>query len=328
MNRKKIIVAAVIVALLATLAYGWHYYRQQNDASLTLYGNVDIRTVNLGFRVAGRLASLAVDEGDDIHPGQTLGKLDDGPYLNALKQAQANVQSAQAQLALLKAGYREEEIAQVRSEVAQRQAAFDYADNFLKRQQGLWASKAVSANELENARTARNQAQANLQAAKDKLAQFLSGNRPQEIAQAEANLAQTEAELAQAQLNLQDTILLAPSAGTVLTRAVEPGTILSASNTVFTVSLTDPVWVRAYVSERHLGQAIPGSEVEVFTDGHPDKPYHGKIGFVSPTAEFTPKTVETPDLRTDLVYRLRIIITDADESLRQGMPVTVRFPQR
>lgn len=102
MNRKKIIVAAVIVALLATLAYGWHYYRQQNDASLTLYGNVDIRTVNLGFRVAGRLASLAVDEGDDIHPGQTLGKLDDGPYLNALKQAQANVQSAQAQLALLK----------------------------------------------------------------------------------------------------------------------------------------------------------------------------------------------------------------------------------
>ncbi|MDL0547133.1 efflux RND transporter periplasmic adaptor subunit, partial [Yersinia pestis] len=121
---------------------------------------------------------------------------------------------------------------------------------------------------------------------------------------------------------------LAPSAGTVLTRAVEPGTILSASNTVFTVSLTDPVWVRAYVSERHLGQAIPGSEVEVFTDGRPDKPYHGKIGFVSPTAEFTPKTVETPDLRTDLVYRLRIIITDADESLRQGMPVTVRFPQR
>ncbi|MFA3760289.1 secretion protein HlyD [Yersinia sp. 2466 StPb PI] len=327
MNRKKIIVAVVIVALLAAIGYGWNYYRQQHDASLTLYGNVDIRTVNLGFRVGGRLASLAVDEGDKIQPGEVLGKLDDGPYLNALKQAQANVQSAQAQLALLKAGYRDEEIAQVKSEVAQREAAFGYADSFLKRQQGLWASKATSANELENARTARNQAQANLQASKDKLAQYLSGNRPQEIAQAEANLAQSEAELAQAQLNLQDTTLLAPSAGTVLTRAVEPGTILSASNTVFTLSLTDPVWVRAYVSEPHLNQAIPGTEVDVFTDGRPDKSYHGKIGFVSPTAEFTPKSVETPELRTDLVYRLRIIITDPDESLRQGMPVTVRFAQ-
>ncbi|CNE99660.1 secretion protein HlyD [Yersinia frederiksenii] len=327
MNRKKIIVAVVIVALLAAIGYGWSYYRQQHDASLTLYGNVDIRTVNLGFRVAGRLASLSVDEGDKIQPGQELGKLDDGPYLNALKQAQANVQSAQAQLALLKAGYRVEEIAQVKSEVSQREAAFSYADSFLKRQQGLWANKATSANELENARTARNQAQANLQASKDKLAQYLSGNRPQEIAQAEANLAQSEAELAQAQLNLQDTTLLSPSSGTVLTRAVEPGTILSASNTVFTLSLTDPVWVRAYVSEPHLNQAIPGTEVEIFTDGRPNKPYHGKIGFVSPTAEFTPKSVETPDLRTDLVYRLRIIITDADESLRQGMPVTVRFAQ-
>ncbi|MEY4475716.1 MAG: hypothetical protein RL248_1483 [Pseudomonadota bacterium] len=325
MNRKKMLVIVVIIALLAAIGYGWRDYRQQHTASLTLYGNVDIRTVNLGFRVGGRLASLDVDEGSKVHPGQLLGKLDDGPYLNALKQAQANAQNAQAQLSLLRAGYRDEEIAQVRSEVSQREAAFRYADSFLKRQQGLWVSKATSADELDNARTARNQAQANLQASKDKLTQYLSGNRPQEIAQAEANLAQSEAELAQALLNLQDTTLLSPSAGTVLTRAVEPGTILSASNTVFTLSLTHPVWVRAYVSEPHLNQVIPGTQVDVFTDGRPDKPYRGKIGFVSPTAEFTPKTVETPDLRTDLVYRLRIIITDADESLRQGMPVTIRF---
>jgi HlyD family secretion protein len=304
MNRKKMLVIVVIIALLAAIGYGWRDYRQQHTASLTLFGNVDIRTVNLGFRVGGRLASLDVDEGSKVHSGQLLGKLDDGPYLNALKQAQANAQNAQAQLSLLRAGYRDEEIAQVRSEVSQREAAFRYADSFLKRQQGLWASKATSADELDNARTARNQAQANLQASKDKLTQYLSGNRPQEIAQAEANLAQREAELAQALLNLQDTTLLSPSAGTVLTRAV---------------------WVRAYVSEPHLNQVIPGTQVDVFTDGRPDKPYRGKIGFVSPTAEFTPKTVETPDLRTDLVYRLRIIITDADESLRQGMPVTIRF---
>ncbi|CND97032.1 putative membrane fusion protein (MFP) component of efflux pump%2C membrane anchor protein YbhG [Yersinia nurmii] len=327
MNRKSIAVIVVVIAVIAAAIYGWSYYRQQQDGTLTLYGNVDIRTVNLGFRVGGRLASLDVDEGDKIQPGQRLGQLDDGPYNNALNQAKANLASAQAQLALLKAGYRAEEIAQVKSEVAQKLAAFNYADSYLKRQQGLWSSKATSANELEDARTSRNQAQAALQAAKDKLAQFLSGNRPQEIAQAEANVAQAEAELAQAQLNLHDTTLTSPSAGTILTRAVEPGTILSASNTVFTLSLTTPVWIRAYVDERHLGQAVPGTEIEVYTDSRPNKPYHGKIGFVSPTAEFTPKTVETPDLRTDLVYRLRIIVTDADEELRQGMPVTIRFSQ-
>lgn len=101
--------------------------------------------------------------------------------------------------------------------------------------------------------------------------------------------------------------------------------MLGAGGTVFTLSLTRPVWVRAYVNETSLNQAVPGTELEIYTDGRPGKPYHGKIGFVSPTAEFTPKSVETPDLRTDLVYRLRVIVTDADDALRQGMPVTLRF---
>ena len=110
-----------------------------------------------------------------------------------------------------------------------------------------------------------------------------------------------------------------------MTRAVEPGSMLSAGGTVLTLSLTHPVWVRAYVDEKNLNQAQPGREVLLYTDGRPNKPYHGKIGFVSPSAEFTPKTVETPDLRTDLVYRLRIIVNDADNELRQGMPVTITF---
>lgn len=325
MNKKRSALIVAAIVLIAAAGYGFWYYQQQQDQPLTLYGNVDIRTVNLGFRVDGRLASLTVDEGDAIQTGQLLGKLDDAPYINALQQAQANVASAKAKLALLLAGYRAEEIAQVRSEVAQRLSAFNYADSFFKRQQGLWAKNATSADALEDARTTRNQAQANLQASKDKLSQYLSGNRPQEIEEAKANLAQNEAALAQAQLNLHDTILVSPSAGTVLTRAIEPGTMLSAGGTVFTLSLTRPVWVRAYVNESSLGKAVPGAELEIYTDGRPNKPYHGKIGFVSPTAEFTPKSVETPDLRTDLVYRLRVIVTDADDALRQGMPVTVRF---
>lgn len=325
MNNKKLIGIVAVLVIVALALGGFYYYRSHEDHGLTLYGNVDIRTVNLGFRVGGRLASLDVDEGDTVTRGMLLGKLDDAPFVNSLNEAKANVAAAQAQLDLLLAGYRTEEIAQARAAVAQQQAVFSYADSYLKRQQGLWASKATSANDLEDAKTARNQALANLQAAKDKLSQYETGNRPQEIEQAQASLAQAQAAADQAELNLKDTQLIAPSDGTILTRAVEPGTMLASGSTVFSVSLTRPVWIRAYVSEENLSKAIPGTEIQIYTDGRPNKPYHGKIGFVSPTAEFTPKSVETPELRTDLVYRLRVIVTDADDSLRQGMPVTLRF---
>ena len=325
MNNKKLIGIVAVLVIVALALGGFYYYRSHEDRGLTLYGNVDIRTVNLGFRVGGRLASLDVDEGDTVTRGMLLGKLDDAPFVNSLNEAKANVAAAQAQLDLLLAGYRTEEIAQARAAVAQQQASFSYADSYLKRQQGLWASKATSANDLEDAKTARNQALANLQAAKDKLSQYETGNRPQDIEQAQASLAQAQAAADQAELNLKDTQLIAPSDGTILTRAVEPGTMLASGSTVFSVSLTRPVWIRAYVSEDNLSKAIPGTEIQIYTDGRPNKPYHGKIGFVSPTAEFTPKSVETPELRTDLVYRLRVIVTDADDSLRQGMPVTLRF---
>ncbi|HHS9668094.1 membrane anchor protein YbhG [Klebsiella quasipneumoniae] len=323
--KKPVVVILLIVILLAALGGGWWWYQSSRQQPLTLYGNVDIRTVNMSFRVGGRLASLTVDEGDSIRAGQTLGELDRAPYENALLQAQANVSTAQAQYDLMMAGYRSEEIAQAAAAVNQAQAAYDYAQNFYQRQLGLRASSAISANDLENARSSRDQAQATLKSAQDKLRQYRAGNRPQEIAQAKASLEQAQAALTQAKLDLHDTVLTAPSDGTLMTRAVEPGTMLNAGGTVLTLSLTHPVWVRAYVDEKNLGQAQPGQAVLLYTDSRPDKPYHGKIGFVSPSAEFTPKTVETPDLRTDLVYRLRIVVTDADGALRQGMPVTVSF---
>lgn len=328
MKKSKPIIIALIIAALVIVIGSWLWLRSQQPQPLTLYGNVDIRTVEMSFRVGGRLESLAVDEGDSIKAGQVLGQIDKAPYDNALMQAQANVDAAQAQYDLITAGYRSEEIAQAASAVKQAQAAYDYAQNFWLRQRGLWKSRTVSANELENARSGRDQALASLKSAQDKLAQYQKGNRPQEIAQAKAKLEQARSQLAQSQLDLQDTTLQAPSNGTLLTRAVEPGTMLNPGSSVLTLSLSHPVWVRAYVNETHLNEAQPGREVLIYTDGRPDQPWHGKIGFISPTAEFTPKTVETTDLRTDLVYRLRIIVSDANAELRQGMPVTIRFADR
>lgn len=323
--KKPVVIGLAVVVLAAVVAGGYWWYQSRQDNGLTLYGNVDIRTVNLSFRVGGRVESLAVDEGDAIKAGQVLGELDHKPYEIALMQAKAGVSVAQAQYDLMLAGYRDEEIAQAAAAVKQAQAAYDYAQNFYNRQQGLWKSRTISANDLENARSSRDQAQATLKSAQDKLRQYRSGNREQDIAQAKASLEQAQAQLAQAELNLQDSTLVAPSDGTLLTRAVEPGTVLNEGGTVFTVSLTRPCGYAPMLMNVILTRPSRGAKCCF-------------IPMVVRTNRITGRLVSFRRLRIyprkpskhricvpDLVYRLRIVVTDADDALRQGMPVTVQF---
>ena len=132
-----------------------------------------------------------------------------------------------------------------------------------------------------------------------------------------------QARLEQAKTRLRDTKILAPSDGIILTRVREPGAVVAQGEPVYTMALDNPVWVRTYVDEPRLGTVHPGQKALVLTDS--GGRYEGHVGFISPQAEFTPKTVETSQLRTDLVYRLRIIVDAPDKGLRQGMPVTVRL---
>ena len=318
----------LLVLILAGAAGAvWLYARQHrgSEGPLVLYGNVDIREVSLGFRVAGRLARLACDEGDSVKAGQVLANLDDEPYRNQVASATAQVESLQARLKLRETGNRPQEVAQARALVGEREVTVQNAERLLQRTEELVALKGVSAQDRDNAEAACREARARLTSARENLGLLEAGFRVEEIAQARADLAQAEAALASASLQVRDSVLSAPADGVVLTRAQEAGAILPAGATVFTVSLRNPVWVRAYVDEPHLGRVPPGTKVELFTDSRRDKPYRGVVGFVSPRAEFTPKSVETPDLHTALVYRLRIVVEEADEALRQGMPVTVRL---
>jgi len=111
----------------------------------------------------------------------------------------------------------------------------------------------------------------------------------------------------------------------VLTRSVEPGTIVATSTVVYSICETSPVWIRSYVDERDLGRTYPGMKALVYNDTYPNHPYTAQVGFISPVAEFTPKNVETRELRADLVYRLRVILEKPDRYVRQGMPVTVQL---
>jgi HlyD family secretion protein len=318
--------ALLILAAAGAAAIGYAIFvHRTRDGDLQIYGNVDIRDVTLGFRVAGRLAAVEVDEGDSVRAGQPMARLDTVPLKLEESEARASAAALAARVALLKSGYRPEDVSQARATVAERRATLANADQQFVRQQQLKDTGAVAARVYEDALAVRDQARARLAAAESALAELEHGYRKQEVAEAEANELRALSLAAQAKQRLDDAVLVAPADGTVLTRAVEPGAILAAGSAAFTLSLRSPVWARVYVAEPDLGKVPPGRTVLLYTDSRPGQPYHGRIGFVSPTAEFTPKNVETTDLRTGLVYRARVVVTDADPALRQGMPVSVRL---
>ncbi len=327
MTRRKLIVVSLLLLLVAAGAGAgllWHWRQHGNNENrLTLYGNVDIRQVDLAFNGSGRVARMEVVEGQQVHQGQLLARLDPARFEHAVAQARARVVAQQQAVAKLEAGSRPQEIQQARANVAVAQARVTNTRLDYQRDQGLVRQKAVSQSQLDSARAAYDMARAELDSAQQSLALAVAGPRSQDIAAARATLDGDRAALALAQQNLADASLYAPAAGIIQTRVLEPGDMASPQRPVYTLALTDPLWVRAYVSEPNLGKIRPGMRAEVTTDSYPGKQYRGWIGYISPTAEFTPKSVETNEVRTSLVYQIRVYVCNSQDQLRLGMPASV-----
>ena len=322
---KRALVVVLVAAILAAGGYLYWKRSEASDATLVLSGNVDIREVNLGFRVGGRVATVDVEEGAKVEPGQRIAALDPAPFQDTLAQADAALAAARAAENLLKQGTRAEDIARLKAQADALKIAADNANQTFNRQKELRTTNTSSQQALDDSRAARDESAAQYEAAQQAYLAARNGPRPEEIAQAVAQRQVAEAQRAAAALQLADTTLVSPDRGVVLTRAVEPGSMVGVGTSVVTLSLERPVRIRAYVSEPDLGRVAPGTKVLVYTDSRAGRPYNGTVGFISSRAEFTPKQVETQDLRTSLVYGLRITIDDADDALRQGMPVTVRL---
>ncbi|MDR3494183.1 MAG: secretion protein HlyD [Ancalomicrobiaceae bacterium] len=301
----------------------WWQHQPETGGDLTLQGNVEVRQVNLGFKVAGRIKALDVDEGAAVAQGQRLAELDPVYFQDSITQLQAQCDQLKANLAKMQAGNRPEEIAQAEATVAERQAALDNTKLAFDRANSLMQTATGTRKAYDDAVASRAQAAAQLNSARQGLILMQAGFRKEDIEAARAQLDGGEAQLKIAERQLADASLYAPSAGTILTRVRETGAIVNAGETVFVESLTSPVWIRTYVSETELGRIHPGEEVAIKTDTPGMPVIKGRVGFISSTAEFTPKTVETRELRTALVYRLRIVAEDPQGVLRQGMPVTV-----
>lgn len=327
---KKVAVPALLLAVLA--AGGWWLDLParlgwvEDNRQAVLYGNVDIRQVSLGFRVSGRIAELRVDEGDAVKAGDVIARLDAEPLEQAVDAARAEVEALSATLTKLKAGARATEIAQARAAHEERLADLENANLAYERARRLRPNGAISQAELDQASATRAAAVARASSAREALALLEEGSRVEDIATAQAQVNAAAAKLATARTSLKDTELVAPSTGVVLSRVRETGAIVSPADNVYVLSLSEPVWVRAYVAEPDLGRVHPGMKVTVTSDTAPNRAYDATVGFISPVAEFTPKSVETPELRTDLVYRLRIVVTNPGADLRQGMPVTIHLP--
>lgn len=323
-RRPAILLLAIIV--LGTAA-AWRYgLIRFAPAAPVLYGNVDIREVDLAFDAEGRVARMLVQEGDTVAPGQVLAVLDDGTYRAAHDLASGRVDAQKAVLAELLAGSRPEEIARDQATVDAYQAILTNARAELARQRALLGRGFAAQQQFDQAQAAMLQADGQLRAAGETLRLAQLGPRQEDIDAARATLASDQAMLRLAETQLARTVLKAPEAGTILSRNLEPGAIVLPTTSAYTLALTNDVWIRTYLPEPLLGRVRAGQVLEITTDSAPGHPYKAAVGFVSPTAEFTPKAVETPELRTQLVYRARLHVLDADAGLRQGMPVTVHLP--
>jgi len=326
----KFVVRVIIIIAIAGGAGGGFWYwkthqKSPNDNRLELYGNVDIRQVELAINSSERIGRLLVEEGDSVKQGELMAELELERFELAVQRVQAQIATQQQVVARLEAGTRPEEIREAEAALAATKAEQEDAETTFERVLALKEKKAVSQQTVDDAKSKRDTAAANAHFGQAALDLAKAGPRKEDIAEAKAVLKRLEVELAQAKHDLADASLYAPSRGIVQERILEVGDMASPQKPVFTFALVDPVWVRAYVAEPDLGKIHEGMKVVVITDSFPGKEYAAWVGFISPTAEFTPKPVETTELRTKLVYQVRVFVKNPNTELRLGMPATVKI---
>ncbi len=326
---KKIIVGAVAAALLIAAGAYWLVGRSSdNQSHLTLHGNVDIRQVSLAFENSGRISSLAVDEGDHVKAGQVLATLNTEALKIQEQQAIAQLDIQKQTVREQQTGARPEELAQARAQLSSAQAQLQKATEDISRIQHISAStsgKGISKQELDTARSNLRIAQASVKERQASLALMEKGVRSEQRDASAAQVRATQAQLALLQYQLSRAELRSPVDAVVRARLQEPGDMTSPQKSVFTLALSAPKWVRVWLNESDLGRVKTGMPAEILTDSFPDNPVKGKVGFISSVAEFTPKAVQTEELRTTLVYEVRVIVDDPDNVLRMGQPATVNI---
>lgn len=318
-------IVPIIILLAVAIAAGLYFYprfakKPAPANQLALSGNIEAHEALVGFKVAGRVVELPIEEGQQVSEGALLARLDDADLKQRVRIDEASIRVRESNLALTMAGTRQQEVKAAQQSVLDAQADLEQKKLDNDRAQQLFAKDEISAQDRDRAATALKRAEAIFSAAQQRHNEAVEGSRKEDIAIAQANLNQAGANLGLSQVNLSYTVLRAPSAGIVTVRQAELGEVVSPGAPVVTLADLDHIWLRAYIAETDLGRITWGQQATVTTDTYPGKQYHGRISFISSTAEFTPKSVQTTKERVTLVYRIKIDIDNPNHELKPGMP--------
>jgi len=322
----RLLIPLIVLAVVAGIWIWQNNQRQQEGDTLKLYGNVDMREVQLAINGSDRIARMQVQEGDHVRKGQLLAELESQRLQALADSAAARAEAQQAVVARLQAGSRPEDIRKARADLAATEVQAHDAERTYLRLRKLSDRDMVSQEQADNAATAAAAARERVKASTQLLQLAIQGPRQEDIDAARAQLKAEKALLALAHHNLGEASLYAPIDGIIRNRILEPGDMATPQQPLYTLAITDPMWVRAYLAETDLGRVSSGMQARVESDSFPGKHYRAWVGYISPSAEFTPQSVQTEEIRSHLVYQVRVHVCNPDGELRLGMPVTILLP--
>jgi HlyD family secretion protein len=305
----------VVILFGCVLAAGCRWQGAKPDGS----GTMDCTQVQVSAQIAGRIVELSPQEGDVVKKGAPVARLDARDYELKRDEARAALANMQAQLDLLKAGARAEDIERAREAVREARAAATAAAADKKRIEEVFAQGSATQKLLDDARAGAERTAAALAGAEQTLARLEHGNRPEEIRIAETQVELAKAKLALAEKSVADCVINAPLDGTVTTRSREPGEWVAPGAPLVTLSRLDEVWLAIYIPENQLGRVKLRQKASVKLDGSEQR-YGGVVTFISPEAEFTPKNAQTPDERAKLVYRVKVTLKNPNGVFKPGLP--------
>jgi len=319
---KRIIPLLLLAAAAAAAVRYYPQYFGKRPVSnlLKLSGNIEAHESLVSFKVTGRIVALPVDEGMTIKCGDLLARLDNDDYRQQVVLDEATASVRDRQFALGLAGSRHQEIEAARQAILDAQADLEQRKKDYARYQALAEKDEIPTQTRDQAATSVTRAQAAYDRAQQIYNELREGTRQEELEVDRANVHQADQNFHLSRIRLSYTVLRAPFNGVVLVRQAELGEVVSPGTPIVTLADLDHLWLRVYVPETDLGKVHWGQSVDVRTDTYPDKIYHGRISLISSEAEFTPKSVQTEKERVTLVYRVKVDVENPNYELKPGMP--------
>lgn len=325
MKKKIIPIIILVVAIAGALIYYFVHRNEERagEKNLLISGNIEAHESVVGFKVAGRIVELPIEEGQSVKPGDLLARLDRNDYQQQVSLDEATTKTREDELKLALAGSRIQEKKAAEQTLIDARADLELKKLDFQRNQDLFEKDEVSAQIRDTSDTNLKRAKANYERARQNYDQVKEGTRKEQVAINQSNVRAAHQALELSRIRLGYATLLAPTAGVVLVRQAEIGEVMAPGTPVVTIADLDHLWMRGYIAETDLGKVKLGQPAIIKSDTYPGKQYKGRVSFISSQAEFTPKSVETHKERVTLVYRIKVDVENPTHELKPGMPADV-----